>query len=88
MKTSEKEYQQLLDELKEIALQKGIKVRFEKGDFNGGYCILKSEKVIVINKLVQTQRKLSILVEALKEIGVEDIYINPKIRNIIENTLL
>lgn len=88
MKTTEKEYQQLLDELKEIALQKGIKVRFEKGDFNGGYCILKSEKVIVINKLVQTQRKLFILVEALKEIGIEDIYINPKIRNIIENSLI
>jgi len=88
MKTTEKEYQQLLDELKEIALQKGIKVRFEKGDFNGGYCILKSEKVIVINKLAQTQRKLFILVEALKEIGIEDIYINPKIRNIIENSLI
>jgi hypothetical protein len=88
MKTIEKEYQELLDELKEIALQKGIKVRFEKGDFNGGYCILKSEKVIVINKLAQTQRKLLILVEALKEIGIEDIYINPKLRNIIENSLL
>jgi len=88
MKTIEKEYQELLDELKEIALRKGIKVRFEKGDFNGGYCILKSEKVIVINKLAQTQRKLLILVEALKEIGIEDIYINPKLRNIIENSLL
>jgi Zn-dependent peptidase ImmA (M78 family) len=88
MKVNEKEYQKLLDELKEIALQKGIKVRFEKGDFNGGYCILKSEKVIVINKLAQAQRKLFILVEALKEIGIEDIYINPKIRNIIENTSL
>jgi len=88
MKAIEKEYQQLLDELKEVALQKGIKVRFEKGDFNGGYCILKSEKVIVINKLAQTQRKLIILVEALKEIGIEDIYINPKIRNIIENSLI
>lgn len=86
MKAIEKEYQQLLDELKEIALQKGIKVRFEKGDFNGGYCILKSEKVIVINKLAQTQRKLIILIEALKEIGIEDIFINPKIRNIIENS--
>lgn len=88
MKAIEKEYQQLLDELKEIALQKGIKVRFEKGDFNGGYCILKSEKVIVINKMAQTQRKLIILVEALKEIGIDDIYINPKIRNIIENSLV
>lgn len=88
MKITEKEYQQLLDELKEIASQKGIKVRFEKGDFNGGYCILKSEKIIVINKFAQTQRKLLILVEALKEIGIEDIYINPKLRNIIENSLL
>lgn len=88
MKAIEKEYQQLLDELKEIALQKGIKVRFEKGDFNGGYCILKSEKVIVINKMAQIQRKLIILVEALKEIGIDDIYINPKIRNIIENSLV
>lgn len=84
----EKQYQELIDELKEIALQKGIKVRFEKGDFNGGYCILKSDKIIVINKLAQTQRKLLILVEALKEIGVDDIYINPKIRNIIENNLV
>lgn len=88
MRINEKEYQQLLDELKEVALQKGIKVRFEKGDFNGGYCILKSEKVIVINKLAQTQRKLLILIEALKEIGVEDIYINPKVRNLIENSIL
>lgn len=88
MKEMEKQYQELIDELKEIALQKGIKVRFEKGDFNGGYCILKSDRIIVINKLAQTQRKLLILVEALKEIGIDDIYINPKIRNIIENILV
>lgn len=88
MKEMEKQYQNLIEELKEIALQKGIKVRFEKGDFNGGYCILKSDRIIVINKLAQTQRKLLILVEALKEIGVDDIYINPKIRNIIENHLV
>ncbi len=88
MKAIEKEYQHLIDELKEVALKKGIKVRFEKGDFNGGYCILKAEKVIVINKLAQTQRKLMILIEALKEIGIDDIYINPKIRNIIENNII
>ncbi len=88
MKEMEKQYQELIDELKEIALQKGIKVRFEKGDFNGGYCILKSDRIIVINRLAQTQRKLLILLEALKEIGVDDIYINPKIRNIIENNLV
>ncbi len=88
MKAKEKEYQSLLDELNDIARQKGIKVRFEKGDFNGGYCILKNEKIIVINKLAQTQRKAIILAEALNEIGVEDIYLQPKIRKLIENSTL
>lgn len=86
MKAKEKQFQSLLDELKEIASQKGIKVRFEKGDFNGGYCILKSEKIIVINKLAQPQRKVLILAEALNEIGIEDIYLHPKVRNLIENS--
>lgn len=86
MKTQEKEYQLLLEQLKDLANQKGIKVRFEKGDFNGGYCILKDQQIIVINKITSTYRKILILIEALREIGVEDIYINPKLREIIENS--
>lgn len=86
MKTQEKEYQLLFEQLKDIANQKGIKVRLEKGDFNGGYCILKDQQIIVVNKIASTYRKILILIEALSEIGVEDIYINPKLRKIIENS--
>lgn len=86
MKTQEKEYQLLLEQLKDLANQKGIKVRFEKGDFNGGYCILKDQQIIVVNKIASTYRKILILIEALREIGIEDIYINPKLREIIENS--
>lgn len=86
MKTQEKEYQLLLEQLKDLANQKGIKVRFEKGDFNGGYCILKDQQIIVVNKIASTYRKILILIEALREIGIEDIYINPKLREIIDNS--
>lgn len=86
MKTQEKEYQLLFEQLKDIANQKGIKVRLEKGDFNGGYCILKDQQIIVVNKIASSYRKILILIEALGEIGVEDIYINPKLREIIENS--
>ncbi len=44
------ENQELLPELESIASQLGIKLRYEKGDFEGGYCVLKSERIIVINK--------------------------------------
>ncbi|PJA98608.1 MAG: hypothetical protein CO128_06425 [Ignavibacteriales bacterium CG_4_9_14_3_um_filter_30_11] len=84
MKIKEKEFEDLLDELKELANQLGAKVRFEKGDFKGGYCLLKESKIIVVNKMANLQRKVMILAAALKELGIEEIYLSPKIREVID----
>jgi hypothetical protein len=84
MKLKEKEFEEVLDELKAIANQLGATVRFEKGDFKGGYCIINDNKVIVINKLTNLQRKVMILSVALKELGVDKVYLTPKIREVIE----
>ena len=84
MKIKEKEFEEVIEELKALAAQLGATIRFEKGDFKGGYCLLKDSKVVVINKLANTQRKAIILSEALKELGVEKIYLTPRIREIIE----
>ena len=84
MKIKEKEFENILQELKELANQMGAKVRFERGDFKGGYCIIRRDKIIVINKLSNLQRKVITLTSALKELGVEDIYLPPKLREIID----
>ncbi|MCH7827507.1 MAG: hypothetical protein IIC75_05995, partial [Bacteroidetes bacterium] len=69
MKIKEKEFEIILQELKDLAHQLGVVVRFEKGDFKGGYCLLKESKIIVINKMANYQRKVMILAAALKELG-------------------
>ncbi|MBS3944054.1 MAG: hypothetical protein KGZ42_01020 [Melioribacter sp.] len=84
MKIKEKEFENILEDLKELATQMGAKVRFERGDFKGGYCIIKRDKIIVINKLSNLQRKVLTLTSALKELGIEEIYLPPKLREIIE----
>jgi hypothetical protein len=84
MKIKEKEFEEIIQELRSVASQLGASVRFEKGDFKGGYCLLKESKVIVINKNANLQRKAMILSAALKELGVDDIYLNPKLRELIE----
>ena len=84
MKIKEKEFEEIVQDLKSIASQLGAEVRFEKGDFQGGYCILKDSKVIVINKMANLQRKVIVLSMALKELGVDKIYLTPKMREIIE----
>jgi hypothetical protein len=84
MKIKEKEFEEILQELKAIADQLGASVRFEKGDFKGGYCIIHDKKVIVINRMTSLQKKVMILSAALKELGVESIFLTPRVREIIE----
>jgi hypothetical protein len=84
MKIKEKELETFLEELKKTAVALGITVRFEKGDFKGGYCIVKENKIIVINKLTQTQRKVIILATALKELGIDENLLSPKLKEFIE----
>jgi len=84
MKIKEKEFEIVMQELKSVADQLGATVRFEKGDSVGGYCLLNENKVIVINKFANLQRKVMILSTALKELGIDKIYLTPKLREIIE----
>ena len=84
LKIKEKEFEEIIQSLKDVAQQLGATVRFEKGDFKGGYCILKESKIIVINKMMNLQRKVMILSRALKELGVDEIYLNPRLREIID----
>lgn len=84
MKLKEKEFEDILNDLKALAAQLGADIRFEKGDFKGGYCLLKDSKVIVINKMANLQKKVMILSMALKELGIDDMYLTPKLREIID----
>jgi hypothetical protein len=84
MKIKEKEFEEIIQDLKALASQLGAEVRFEKGDFKGGYCLLKENKVVVINKMANLQRKVMILCLALKELGIDQIYLTPRMREIID----
>jgi hypothetical protein len=83
MKIKEKEFEEFIQELKTLAVQLGAEVRFEKGNFKGGYCILKESKVIVINKMANLQRKAMILSMALKELGIDEVFLTPRLRELI-----
>lgn len=87
MKLKEKEFEEVLQDLKALASELGATVRYEKGDFKGGYCLVKDSKVIVINKLSNTQRKVMTLAAALKELGIDNVYITPRIREVIDEMI-
>jgi|TARA_B100000959_G_C14950207_1_gene611610 hypothetical protein len=46
------------------------KIRFEKGNFKSGYCIIREKKVIIINKYFTTEGKITALIEIIESINI------------------
>jgi hypothetical protein len=58
-----KKLEQLFEEARYI-------IRFEKGTFNSGYCILEAKRVVVINKFLNIEGRINALVEILPSVNV------------------
>jgi hypothetical protein len=81
-------YEELITELQELGRQLGVTVRYEKGDFEGGYCILKEQRILLVNKRLMPGRKASVLALALQEIGLDNVFIKPALRSYIEDEVV
>ena len=46
-------------------------LRYEKGNFKSGYCILNENKVAIVNKFFALEGKINSLVEILRAIKVD-----------------
>ena len=64
-----------LDKIEDLLDQIGYKVRYEKGNFRTGACVIQNTKVIVVNKFPNLEIKINSLVLILKdfEVNKEDL---------------
>jgi hypothetical protein len=78
-------HEELIEELHGVAQQLGVAIRYEKGDFDGGYCILKEQKLLLVNRRLQPSRKAAVIAVAMQEIGLANVYLKPALRAFIED---
>ena len=62
--------QSTLEKLEKIAEQAGYVLRYERGTFQSGYCILENKKVVVLNKFLQTEGRINTLIELIPQLEV------------------
>lgn len=60
---------QFQKKLENIFPDLGYKLRYEKGNFKSGYCILKDQKVVIINKYFTNEGKINTIIEILNSIN-------------------
>jgi hypothetical protein len=61
-----------LKKLEELFEEARYIVRFEKGNFNSGYCILEDKRIVVINKFFNIEGRINALLEILQTINVNE----------------
>jgi len=77
--------EEIVQELESVAEQLGVAIRYEKGDFEGGYCILKDARILVVNKRLASNRKAAVLALGMSAIGLDDMFLKPALRAFIDD---
>ncbi len=60
--------QTTLDKLEAIPKEAGYVLRYERGTFQSGYCILEDRKVVVLNKFLQTEGRINTLIDLIPQL--------------------
>lgn len=77
--------EKLLIELENLAEKLGLDVRYEHGDFQGDYCIVKEDGKIIIQKKANLDKKIAVLSRGLGRMDLGNIYVLPELRNLLES---
>ncbi|MES1214475.1 MAG: hypothetical protein ABUT20_03075 [Bacteroidota bacterium] len=60
-----------LDKLEAIPEQAGYVLRYERGTFQSGYCILEERKVVVLNKFLQIEGRINTLIDLIPQLDID-----------------
>ena len=60
-----------LNRLEEIFRDLNITVRYEKGNFQSGYCIVVGKNVVIVNKFFDVEARINTLLEILEQGSID-----------------
>ena len=60
-----------LSKLEDLIAESDYILRYEKGQFKSGYCLLKEQKIIIVNKFYTTEGKINTLLEILRTVDLD-----------------
>lgn len=70
-----KKIEQLLEEAR-------MRIRYEKGTFASGYCLLNDRQIAVINKFLNVEGRINALVEIVQQIDVDEQELSDEMRKL------
>jgi hypothetical protein len=63
--------QSTLDKLGNILGESDYTVRYERGTFQSGWCLLEARRVVVLNKFLSVEGRINTLLEIIPQLSIE-----------------
>lgn len=79
--------QTTLDKIERILDEAEYIVRYERGNFQSGYCILEQKKVVVLNKFLQLEGRISTLIDIIPQLRIIPGDLSPEVRKIYDEVV-
>ncbi|MBK8191762.1 MAG: hypothetical protein IPK76_00580 [Lewinellaceae bacterium] len=76
--------QTTLKKLEELFRELDYTIRYEKGTFHSGYCIVESRRIAVINKFFDTEARINSLLEILNSLEYDPGNLSEPSRELIQ----
>lgn len=67
-----------LHKIEQIFQEQDYTIRYEKGNFQSGYCIVESNKIVIVNKFFDTEGRINCLLDILSMIIVMEDRLSEK----------
>ncbi len=62
---------QFLAKLEDLIAESDYILRYEKGNFKAGYCLLREQKIMIVNKFFTMEGKINALLEIIRIVPLE-----------------
>lgn len=73
-----------LNKLEDIFAETDYHLRYEKGNFQSGYCILRETKIVIVNKYFPLEGKINSLIDILKNLEIDRAKLSDKNKQVID----
>jgi len=67
-----------LKKLESLLEDVGYIVRYEKGNFQSGYCLVRDRKIAIVNKFFDTEARINSLLEVVNDVEINEDLLKEK----------
>jgi hypothetical protein len=72
------------EKLQEVLKTQGFRIRYERGNFMGGYCLVMQEKMIIINKFFPLETKINTLIDIIREVEIDEALLSEEQQRLVK----